>query len=148
MATDKQIAANRINALKSTGPRTPEGKFISSLNNLRHEMLARSLLIHGESLERFRALLATFYAHLQPRNPMENALVDSLVQARWRQMRFTSIDSAAINFEIDGQPPVQAACNGPTRAHLALTALAAQPGYTQSVHRYITRNERQLALAF
>ena len=40
MATEKQIAANRLNALKSTGPRTPQGKLVSSLNNTRHGMLA------------------------------------------------------------------------------------------------------------
>ena len=32
MATPAQIAANRQNAGKSTGPRTPEGKAVSSQN--------------------------------------------------------------------------------------------------------------------
>ena len=36
MATEKQIAANRRNALKSTGPRTQEGKARSRGNALRH----------------------------------------------------------------------------------------------------------------
>jgi hypothetical protein len=36
MATDRQIAANRRNALKSTGPRTYEGKARSGKNALRH----------------------------------------------------------------------------------------------------------------
>jgi hypothetical protein len=36
MASDKQIAANRRNATKSTGPRTQEGKARSRLNALRH----------------------------------------------------------------------------------------------------------------
>jgi hypothetical protein len=36
MATEKQIAANRQNALKSTGPRSPAGKRRSSHNAYRH----------------------------------------------------------------------------------------------------------------
>src|ERR1022692_1943373 len=36
MATDKQIAANRINAQKSTGPRSPAGKMKSALNARKH----------------------------------------------------------------------------------------------------------------
>ncbi|ETR76453.1 hypothetical protein X566_17660 [Afipia sp. P52-10] len=36
MATDKQIAANRRNALKSTGPKTLVGRAASSRNAFRH----------------------------------------------------------------------------------------------------------------
>ena len=36
MATDKQTAANRINAQKSTGPRSAAGKMKSALNAGKH----------------------------------------------------------------------------------------------------------------
>jgi hypothetical protein len=36
VASEKQIAANRANAKKSTGPKTPVGKLRSSMNSSRH----------------------------------------------------------------------------------------------------------------
>jgi hypothetical protein len=36
MATEKQLAANRANAKRSTGPKTAEGRFKSSRNAYRH----------------------------------------------------------------------------------------------------------------
>ena len=40
MATDAQIGANRINACKSTGPRSAAGKIRSSRNSYRHGLSA------------------------------------------------------------------------------------------------------------
>ena len=50
MATEKQIAANRINALRSTGPRTLRGKSRSSRNALQHG-LSISMLLDGLTME-------------------------------------------------------------------------------------------------
>jgi hypothetical protein len=40
MASEKQIAANRRNAAKSTGPRTPDGKVRARMNSYRHGLSA------------------------------------------------------------------------------------------------------------
>jgi hypothetical protein len=44
LATEKQIAANRANAKKSTGPRTLAGKLKSSRNAYRHGLSSPSRL--------------------------------------------------------------------------------------------------------
>ena len=56
MTSTKQIEANRRNSLKSTGPRTPEGKAVASLNNLRHGLRARTVVLPGEKPEEFHQL--------------------------------------------------------------------------------------------
>ena len=70
MATQKQINANRRNAQKSTGPRTPEGKARVRFNALKHGMLAKSIILPGkenfESREEFDFLLQSLFDDLQP----------------------------------------------------------------------------------
>ena len=49
MSSIKQIEANRLNAEKSTGPRTTEGKSVVAANALKHGIFARSPAIVGEN---------------------------------------------------------------------------------------------------
>ncbi len=48
MTSDKQLRANQRNALKSTGPRTPEGKAAIRRNALKHGLLSQEVLLPGE----------------------------------------------------------------------------------------------------
>jgi hypothetical protein len=53
MASEKQIAANRANARKSTGPRSSAGKKRASLNTLRHGLTSKQVRVaHAEMAER------------------------------------------------------------------------------------------------
>ena len=54
MATPAQIIANRLNALKSTGPRSAEGKAASRFNALKHAASAKK---HDSGFRRFRSFL-------------------------------------------------------------------------------------------
>ena len=49
MTTTRQAEANRLNAMKSTGPRTPVGKAAVALNGMKHGLLSRESLVKGES---------------------------------------------------------------------------------------------------
>ena len=92
MATETQIAANRRNALKSTGPRTPEGKARVSQNALKHGLLSRHVLIAGEDAAELGALREGMVAELAPEGALEWLLADRVVAAAWRLRRATRLE--------------------------------------------------------
>jgi hypothetical protein len=51
--SERKLSANRANAQKSTGPRTPEGKRRVARNAVKHGILAREVFIgEGDGAER------------------------------------------------------------------------------------------------
>ena len=50
MSSEQQIEANRLNAQKSTGPATPEGRAAVSLNGLKYGLYAKTLILPGEEV--------------------------------------------------------------------------------------------------
>jgi hypothetical protein len=87
MATEKQFEANRQNAQKSTGPKTPEGRAAVRLNGVTHGLTAATIVLKGESEADFTNLLASLEAEHDPVTPTEEALVVQLAMATWRLRR-------------------------------------------------------------
>jgi hypothetical protein len=79
MAIAAQIEANRRNSLKSTGPRTEEGKSKSRMNALDHGCRANVLVLPTEEFGQYENELQGWRRSLQPRNPAEEFLVQRLV---------------------------------------------------------------------
>jgi len=79
MATPAQINANRANALKSTGPRSAEGKSASRFNALKHGIDAASVVIPGEDPADYDALAADYHRDFRPESPSETFYVDTMV---------------------------------------------------------------------
>src|SRR5438034_9984722 len=100
MATQRQILANRANALHSTGPTTPEGKKAAAKNSTRHGKLAQTVVLDGESEARFQELLEKFNTLLQPNSAAEAAIVETMTIARWKQMRIWGIEKAGFQLEM------------------------------------------------
>lgn len=103
--SSKQLAANRNNALKSTGPKTPEGKAASKMNALKHGICSREVLVHGvnitESRRELESLYERFWEDLNPVGPMEEVLVDEIVTAYWRKLRALKAESGEIALSVD-----------------------------------------------
>ena len=100
MATEKQIEANRRNALKSTGPRTPEGRARSSRNALKHGLASEHAVLDTEDRKLFDQLLSSYRADLQPDGPLESDLVDQIAIAAWRLRRFRKFETGYFNMRL------------------------------------------------
>ena len=97
MVTAAQIAANRRNALKSTGPRTAAGKSASSRNALRHGLAAQAAVVRGEDPADFERFRAELRQALAPRNWREEGLAETAVDAAWRMRRAWRAEAALFN---------------------------------------------------
>ena len=86
--SSKQLAANRRNAQKSTGPRSVEGKARSSQNALKTGLYAQAMIIGPEELTQFQELEAQFTAEYHPTTPTARSLVDQLIHCEWMLRRF------------------------------------------------------------
>src|SRR5262252_8866284 len=78
MATEKQIEANRLNSLQSTGPKTPEGKAKVSRNAVVHGLRSRHLLLPTESQEQFEKFCDELMEEWQPQTLTEAILVEQM----------------------------------------------------------------------
>jgi len=93
MSTQRQIDANRLNALQSTGPRTAEGKAVSSQNALKSGLDADSPFVIGESRQEFAELQDEYTDRFLPRTPDERFLVDTLIRNEWLLRRLFRVES-------------------------------------------------------
>jgi hypothetical protein len=89
----KQIAANRANSLKSTGPKTIPGKERSSMNAIKHGLCAKKMILAGESEAECNALIEQLWAGLKPRNTHEELLVKEIIHLTWRLDRFAKVEA-------------------------------------------------------
>lgn len=80
----RQEVANQANSKLSTGPRTPEGKAISSRNALKHGLYCFEYTLSVEEEEDMNLLRDSYFDYFNPRNPCEARIVDQMVAASWR----------------------------------------------------------------
>jgi hypothetical protein len=84
MTTERQACANRLNASRSTGPRTPEGKARVALNARKHELLSRESMVKGESEVDLLDFGKRLRAQLAPVGELELLLADRIISNAWR----------------------------------------------------------------
>lgn len=102
MSSLRQIAANRRNALKSTGPITAEGKERSRGNAVRHGLTAETVIVALEDQEDYQAFEAAVIADYDSETAVERELVLRLASVLWRLRRATGIETALFELVTGG----------------------------------------------
>ena len=83
-----RVQANRLNSLKSTGPRSLEGKRIARRNSLKHGFGARTLTrLSPSDRRRFDQLQQLLRVRFMPEGDIEEKIFNQLSVAMWNQDR-------------------------------------------------------------
>jgi hypothetical protein len=95
--SDAQLAANREDAQKSTGPKTPEGKAQVHRNALKTGLTGRTVCLPMDDAVLYQDLMAKYSRFYRPVGPEEEGLVQSIVDIRWRLDRIPGLLMALLN---------------------------------------------------
>lgn len=96
-ASEHQIAVNRANAAKSTGPSTPEGKAHSSQNAVRHGLCSsRFTVVRLEDPAEIEELRANLVSCSHPVNSQELEAIDCMARARLSMRRAAQLEASLL----------------------------------------------------
>src|SRR5262245_64045448 len=93
MSSLRKIEANRRNALKSTGPVTPEGKERSRCNAVRHGLTAETVIAVLESSADYQAFETAVISDYNAETAVERELVLRLASVLWRLRRAKGMET-------------------------------------------------------
>src|SRR5690348_5541346 len=104
MPSDRQLAANRRNAQRSTGPNTQAGKEKSKMNALKHGLASGSVVLEHEDAAEFQELKQALLDEHAPAGLTERALTIQLAESYWRLLRTRRVEAEYLAkcFAIEG----------------------------------------------
>ena len=165
--TEAQKAASRRNGAKSRATVTPadaehpamsgqnsgadgstgSDKSASRNNAFRHALLAKAILIEGESRAIFRDFMTNLENTFTPATPYEITLVETMAIAKWRQMRLAGMERAAVRHQLRLHASQENAAPLPadpvTRAWIAFTGINQQSRTLELMNRCESRCDSQ-----
>ena len=96
MISHAKLEANRRNAKKSTGPRSPEGKRRSALNAMKHAVTARIPLLPDEDARAYNEQMVYWNDVLKPANGLERLQVKRAAHCSWQLDRVQRAQAARL----------------------------------------------------
>ena len=151
--SEKQLAANRANAKKSTGPRTTEGKNRSAQNARRHQVTAQTLIMTEEDRKAHDAFVARMTGELAPVGEMETFLASNIAEEAWRLnharaqcnnlIAIGHFDGTADLFDTD-HPEIHTAVTAAAVTRDQATALERLSLYQQRIHSSFQKHRADL----
>src|SRR3954471_11666172 len=91
--SEARLRANRLNAQRSTGPRTTEGKQKTSQNARKHGLCSTSVLLPGEDQATYLLFEDELREELQPRTALQQHLFPDLARLLWKLRRLPDAES-------------------------------------------------------
>ncbi len=125
----KQLAANRRNAAKSTGPKASAAKAKVAKNAIKHGLRSHHIVIDGESQAEFDDFRDDLLSGFNPVGPLEQHLADRVIASIWRLNRIGKIEVELIN-------NLSVADSGPSADTLPFTVRITKT-YEGSPNRYV-----------
>lgn len=135
-----------------SGPKTPEGKMITSRNALAHGLLSRMVVLASEDASDFEKLREQLNNSLSPVGALEGALVDRAATSYWRLARAIRAERSTVEwhtndvdildfnpYEKEGQLELKAESNS-----LANNAIERILRYETSIERSFYRSIHEL----
>src|ERR1700681_782409 len=101
MTSYRQFEANRRNALRSTGPKTENGKRQSRANAVRHGLTAETVVGSLEDAEDYKAFEAAVISDYCAETAVERELVLRLASLLWRLRRATAIETDLLSIQAE-----------------------------------------------
>jgi hypothetical protein len=126
-----------------TPPTPPVDGEDSGRDAKRRHLLAGTLVMEGESADRFHEMLTGMIEEFGPETDSELHLVESMAAAKWRQLRFLALDNVTLSGEILSQPRGNATGSPVVRAAQALRSLTDNTRTVDAISRYEARLDRQ-----
>jgi hypothetical protein len=88
-----RIDANRANAQRSTGPRTPQGKARVARNAVKHGLLSRQAVLPTDHRAEFEEFHAAMWLDLRAVGAREEMLAERIVAQYWRLRRAMRVEA-------------------------------------------------------
>lgn len=104
MTTKAHAIANQRNALRSTGPRTTEGRAVASRNALTLGLWAREVLIPGDDPDEFEEFRTALLASLAPVAALESWYAYEIVVHAWRLRRVWRVEAEILAHQLSIDP--------------------------------------------